>query len=484
MSAAGSIAKVALVGGGITAWSAAAALKRRIPSLDVQLISTPPPPDAIADRIISTLPSIAGFHHDIGLTDSDTVVRAGSGLRLGTLIKGWTDKEPEYVHAYGPCGTSLGGVAFHQLWLRHYQALGLPPFDRFSSTAEMARAGVQSRSGSETMPYGLQLTLARYGEMMRAYGLHLGVSEHCRPIADVVLRTDDGFIDRVELADGTAVAADLFIDCTGPSSLLHKRMGTPQIDWSSWLPCDRIAMIEGEAEPDAILMDSITALPFGWSWKASSPRAASIGIVYSSAHVDGDEAVQKLGDAHPLPIRQGRKGDFWVRNCVAIGDAAVVVEPLEWTNLQLVHSQLDRLISMMPGRDCNPVELEQFNRECGAEADRVRDFLCMHYICSARSEPFWSTASKIVPPESLQHTLSLFKERGRLPYYQEETFSRDSWLTVLLGQGVRPRRIDPLAELVPAEEAAQAFSVMHRSLQGFTLPAGSPLLELSPLGIR
>jgi tryptophan halogenase len=90
----------------------------------------------------------------------------------------------------------------------------------------------------------------------------------------------------------------------------------------------------------------------------------------------------------------------------------------------------------------------------------------------------------ITPPRSLEHTLSLFKERGRLPYYQEETFSRDSWLTVLLGQGIRPRRIDPLADIVSRDEAAQAFAAMRQSLKSFTLPSRPDLLELNPHGIR
>jgi len=240
---------------------------------------------------------------------------------------------------------------------------------------------------------------------------------------------------------------------------------------------------QAEAEPAFVSLDRVGAFSSGWRWKASSPQSGSVGVVYSSAHTQpGDREVQFECD--PLVLRQGRRKDFWIRNCVAIGDAAVTVEPLEWTNLHLVHSQLDRLIAMMPGRDCADVELAEFNRESAAEADRVRDFLCLHYVCSSRPEPFWRDAASLIPPPSLGHTLALFKERGRLPYYQEETFTRDSWLTVLLGQGVRPRRVDPLADLVSRQEAAQAFATMRQSLQTFTLPTAGDLPELNPHGIR
>ena len=161
-----------------------------------------------------------------------------------------------------------------------------------------------------------------------------------------------------------------------------------------------------------------------------------------------------------------------MRNCVAIGDAAVMVEPLEWTNLHLAHSQIDRLVSMLPDTGFAPVELAEYNRQCNAEADRVRDFLCMHYITARRVEPFWKDSSAIEPPPSLAHSLSLFAERGRLPYYEEETFARDSWLAVLLGQGVLPRRIDPLTDSATPEQVERALSSL--SLAPDALAAAQP----------
>lgn len=462
-----SIRSVVVVGGGITASSAAAALKRRIPSLEITMVTTKPVPGALADRMISTLPSIQGFHQDIGLTDEDTIQRAGSGLRMGTLFEGWVEGSPSYVHAYGSYGAPIGGVAFHQLYLRE----GRAAFDRFSAAAQLARAGQVANAAER----GLHLKLPRYGEMMRAYAQHLDVSERRGEIAEVRLRAD-GFIEVVTLEDGSEHIADLFVDCTGPEALLRSKVGGPFEDWSEWLPCDRITLSEGPPVPDAIALDRASATADGWRWSASTSASSLSGHVYSSVHASSDDA----GDS--VELRQGRWRNMFARNCAAIGDAAVSVEPLEWTNLHLAHSQIDRLIAMMPGRDCAPVELAEFNRQCGQEADRIRDFLCLHYVCSQRSEPFWKDAGRISPPPSLSHTLSLFRERGRLPYYEEETFTRDSWLAVLLGQGVRPRRIDPMTDLVPPEEAERAMASIAQSFD-VTQPALAPL-DLNPRGAR
>ena len=58
----------------------------------------------------------------------------------------------------------------------------------------------------------------------------------------------------------------------------------------------------------------------------------------------------------------------------------------------------------------------------------------------------------------------LFRERGRLPIYEEETFSRDSWLAVLLGQGVIPERVDPLIEATSPTQADQAMARMREAI--------------------
>src|SRR3954452_5312728 len=118
MTASEPIKRVAVAGGGITDWSAAAAVKKHIPSLEDTFVRCPVPDDALADRMIGTLPSIVGFHGDLGLSDSDTIVRAQGSLRVGTLFEGWSSSRPPYVHAYGSYGSPHDAVPFHQLWLR------------------------------------------------------------------------------------------------------------------------------------------------------------------------------------------------------------------------------------------------------------------------------------------------------------------------------------------------------------------------------
>jgi len=488
---AGAIREVVVAGGGLLGWSAAAALRRKIPALRVTVLPLAPPADALAERIGSTLPSIIEFHRDLGMSDGDALLRAGCSLRLGTEFDGWTGGHPSYVHAYDRYGQGIGTASFHVHWTRQAKLGAGAPFDAYSPAAQMARAGRfvlpddDPASPFAQYEFGLALDPVRYPQMMRAYALHLGAIERRGGLAGVQLRGKDGFIEALALDEGAALSADLFVDCTGPRALLRGALDAAFEDWSTWLPCDRLLLADSTPVADPSPLDRAIAHAAGWRWAAQSLSRTSHGFAYASGEIGDDKAAHILrGFAHadpqpPIALRQGRRLQPWLRNCVALGDAATMVEPLEWTNLHLAHSAIDRLVAMMPDRDCAAVELWDYNRQCAAETTRVRDFLALHYAVSHRDEPLWRRMRDMIPPDSLAHTMRLFAERGRLPFYEDETFTRDSWLAVLIGQGVIPRRTDPLIESVPLAHSEQAMAAMRDGIARFVpaLPTQAEFLR-------
>ena len=484
-----SISSVVIAGGGIVAWSAAAAIRRQLPAVRVTVVPVPVPADALADRIGCTLPSIGDFHHDLGLTEADTVVRAGSGYRLGTRFEGWTGEGSHFIHSYGEYGRPLAASAFHQHWLRARESNVAASFDEYSAGAAMASAGrfLPSEKGPfsrfASYGHGLHTDPVRYREMMRAFALPLGAEERDIGIAETRIR-EDGFVDAVALADGSELRADLFVDASGPQRLVRNKVENGREDWSGYFIADRIVIADEPSTGEPATLDHAKALENGWTWEAASPVRRSRGTVYSSAHRD-DDPVVGVGGSDPVTFSPGRLTDSWVRNCVAIGDSAVAIEPLEWTNLHLAHSAIDRLVAMMPDTDCNPVELWNYNRQVNAEIDRARDFVLLHYVAaSGREESFWQDASSRPLPASLDHTLLQWRERGRLPFYEEETFSRDSWAAVLIGQGVFPRRLDPLLNAVPDKESERAMEQLRSAIQSAVAQAPLQSIYLRNLALQ
>ncbi|WP_196802143.1 tryptophan halogenase family protein [Sphingomonas phyllosphaerae] len=464
------IRRVAIVGGGIVGWSAAAALRRRVPGLAVAIVATPPAADALADRMTHTLPSTIGFHDDLGLREEDAVLRAGGGWRLGTLFDDWAGDLPSYVHTYGPCGQPFGTASFHHHWVRAARAGTAAPFDAHAPAAALARAGrmpVPSAAIFAGTQPALVLDVARYRAMLEAFARHLGVEVIDGAIATVRLRAADGFVERLSLADGRTVEADLFVDASGPSAVVRGAIDGEREDWSRWFRCDRLMTAEGAAEPLSPL-DRVTALPVGWRWRSAAAGRTLHGLCYAGDLLSDDEACRELAVAGgtaasaAISFRQGTRRAPWARNCVAIGDAATVIEPLDFTNLHLAQSAIDRIVSMLPGRSCHPLEVADYNRQAQAEVERVRDFVLCHYATARRAGPFWQPPDGL--PDGLSRTLALFAERGRLPFFEEETFARDDWLAVLLGQGVLPRRVDPLIDTTAAGDSDRAMAAYRAAI--------------------
>ncbi len=138
-----------------------------------------------------------------------------------------------------------GGVGFMNYWLRWVQSGGDPDFSRFIAEAEAAREGkfarIQASSDAQLPPinYAYQFDAATYAAYLRRYAERRGVVRREGRVVDVEQDSETGYIEAVKLADGTRVAGDFFIDCSGFRGLLiEEALGTGYEDWRHWLPCD------------------------------------------------------------------------------------------------------------------------------------------------------------------------------------------------------------------------------------------------------
>jgi tryptophan halogenase len=135
---------------------------------------------------------------------------------------------------------------------------------------------------------------------------------------------------------------------------------------------------------------------------------------------------------------------------VAIGLASGFLEPLESTSIHLIQAAVIDLVNLMPRpgpTGIDPRLADEFNRLNEMQYERIRDFLVLHYTLNRRvGEPLWDYVRSMPLPDSLVHKLQLFRSRAALPNYQYGLFARDSWLSVLVGQGIIPAGYDRLAD--------------------------------------
>ena len=83
----------------------------------------------------------------------------------------------------------------------------------------------------------------------------------------------------------------------------------------------------------------------------------AIVAVYDTQRISDQEMVDTLpiltrlpvaGDAVVSPLRPGVQKRPWIGNCVAVGEAAVILEPLDAVQLHLTHMCVSHLVTLFP----------------------------------------------------------------------------------------------------------------------------------------
>ena len=344
----------------------------------------------------------------------------------------------------------------------------MAPLEAYSYAVMAARADAfdlpdeDPQSIRSTYSYAYHFDAGRFADYLRAYATGCGVVRVEGRVDRVDRDGESGALAAITLQSGRRIDADLFVDCTGfRSLLLAGQLGAEWEDWSRWLPCDRaLAVPCDHGEGGLTPYTRATARAGGWQWRIPLQHRIGNGYIFSSDFVSEEEARDTLlanldgaPQAEPrlLRFRPGRRVDAWRGNCVAVGLASGFLEPLESTSIYLIQAAVIDLINLMPapssGRRVDPRLADEFNRLNAMQYERVRDFLILHYIANRREgEPFWDALRTVELPDTLAHKLALFRARGTLPNYQYGLFARDSWLSVLIGQGVKPRAYDRLAD--------------------------------------
>ncbi|WP_298092814.1 tryptophan halogenase family protein, partial [uncultured Sphingomonas sp.] len=334
-----------------------------------------------------------------------------------------------------------------------------------------------------------------------AYHLDAGLyARHLRGVAEGAgVRRVEGMIERVErdrdiqavvLRSGMRIEGDLFIDCTGFRALLiGQAMGAAFIDWSEWLPTDAAVVTQTRAVGPAVPYTRAIAHGAGWRWQIPLQHRVGNGLVYDRAHLSDDEAQARLLAAvegevliEPRTIRfkAGRRSEAWRGNCVAIGLAGGFVEPLESTAIHLVMIAVTRLLQMFPfDGDCTALA-RRFNDQAAADLERIRDFIVLHYVLTERDDtPFWRRARTMAIPDTLSERIALFRDNAMAYQAGDELFRVDSWVQVMMGQGVMPRQHHRMGAIMGEARLRQVMDDMRGQVarQVAALPAHQAFLE-------
>ena len=301
---------------------------------------------------------------------------------------------PQFRACSAPISST--GVSFIQYWLRWAQSGGGDPDQlRFSAEAEAARLGKFGRTppsaggGQPNVNYAFQFDASTYAAYLRRYSERRGVVRREGKVVNVRQNGETGYIEAVEMADGSSVAR----------RLLHRLLGLPRAAHRGGLR-SRVRGLEplaaerprrrgarrADGGPDA-LHRSPRAREAGWQWRIPLQHRTGNGYVFCSEYISDDEASRELlelarsGPRSPSPkvlrFKAGRRRASWVKNCLALG----LVERLSRAAGIDQHSPRSRrrstkFLDYFPDRNPDPILIDRFNEEMQLP---VRDHPRLHH---------------------------------------------------------------------------------------------------------
>ncbi|UQV19485.1 tryptophan 7-halogenase [Brevundimonas albigilva] len=431
----------------------------------------------------ATIPQIGMFNRMLGLDEDDFVRKTKGSFKLGIQFVDWGRKGQTYFHPFGPFGVDMEGVSFHAFWLRLAQAGAPHPITDYSLQAVAAEddrfmraVDAGPKSPLSKIAYAFHFDAGLYARFLRQFAEARGVRRQEGKIVRVDQRATDGFIEAVALESGERIEGELFIDCSGFRGLLiEQTLKAGYEDWSHWLPCDRAVAAPCESAPVLTPYTRSTARDAGWQWRIPLQHRTGNGHVYSSRYISDDEAAgvllsnldgRPLADPRFLRFVTGRRKQAWVKNCVALGLASGFIEPLESTSIHLIQSGVAKLLQMFPDRTFPQADIDRFNRATRLEMEQVRDFIILHYNLSERDDTtFWRHCRDMDVPETLKEKYRLFETTGRIFRENDELFNDTSWFAVMIGQGMRPKRFDPVAEVLSLDETQRRLAEVRRVMR-------------------
>ena len=468
------IHKVVIAGGGTAGWMAAASLAKLLgKTLDITLVES----DEIGTVGVgeATIPTLLTLHELLKIKEQDFVRAVQGTFKLGISFENWRDVGEHYIHSFGWTGKDSWAAGFQHFWLKGRKMGISREFGEYCKEWVAAKRNRFAVLPNHGLNYAYHFDASLYARFLRGMAEAHGAVRQEGRIEAVEQDPASGYITGIRLQSGQLIEGDLFIDCTGFRGLLiEQTLNAGYEDWRHWLPCDGAVAVQTEAQAPPIPYTRSIAREAGWQWRIPLQHRVGNGVVFGSAYWSDDEAVARLlgnvegaalTEPRVIKFHTGQRRRHWHKNCVAMGLASGFIEPLESTSIHLIQRSIIRLMQMFPYDGIREPDVDEFNNQMKFEIDNVRDFIVLHYhVTNRRDTPFWRYCASMDIPDSLRHRIELFRQAGRVFKVPTELFGENSWIQVMLGQGLVPEQYHPIVNMMSDDELTRFLSGIHSTV--------------------
>ncbi|MBV6698082.1 tryptophan 7-halogenase [Kitasatospora aureofaciens] len=418
------IRNVIVLGSGPAAWMSAAYLGRELQGT-VSVTVLEEPENAAGHGVERALPSFRGAFLDVlGIPEDDWLRACAATFSMADRYVNWRTAGPAearprelpgarpdaFYHSFGLLPEYDRLPLSHYWQDRRHRGETVEPFD-YACFREPplldARRSPCWLDGRAATRFGWHFDRRMFTGFLRRYATARPGVRRVRGVLAGVERDEHGDLSALRTTAGDRLGGQLFLDCTADRRLTGAVLAEPFLDLREQLPCDAAVSVS-VPQPDGRRRgiephSTLLAMPAGRAGLYPVLGRAGADYVYAREFATRDEAARDLcrlwgldparTEVHHQEQRAGRARRAWVRNCVAVGPAAGVLEPGGTDGLHLVVRTLQLLVGHFPSGPPLPVLTERFNRAVACSFDEARDFVQIRYGCSPRTDtPFWRAA--------------------------------------------------------------------------------------------
>lgn len=473
----GLVRNVVVAGRDAPLWLAAAVIAKALAPAGVTVEAVELPSALHAADLYPTQPALEALHNLLRIDEAMLLRATGGSFTLGQNFVDMAGDNPAFLHAYGSVGAPIDGRDFFAYWLKARRFGLAVPLEDFSLTASAARHGRLLIPNDETelygrSDYGYHLPALGYARVLQEIAVREGVTAHRSTTIGTLLDSGTGAIAALVLSDGRQIEGDLFIDATGPAGeLIGGALGMGIESWATHFPADRVLSATGPRFGAIPIYAEMRAWRQGWTGLYPSQARTHVVHAYASELCSDTDALAgaavtagfALGEPVVRAVTPGRRHVAWERNCIALGAAACSFDPVHGIDLHAVHLGLVQLLACFPSNVDLAPQRTEYNRLAHASSERIRDFQSAHYALARYAGAFWDTARGAAISPELQHSIALFRARGELAPWEEESFAPDSWRALFVGHGLVPESWPPTID----RTAPDAMKAQFRRMLGF-----------------
>ena len=459
------VKNIVIVGGGSAGWMTASYMSKKLSGINITLIESSDIPVIGVGE--STVLPIVEFMNTLGLDEKDWMPKCNATYKSAIGFQGFGSKDdPPFWFPFTRIHM-INGRQTSRYWMRkHFTESEYKDrftlYDYCSAVPEICRQN-RTVKGLQNYDYAYHFDAGLLGEYLKNYSKKNGVKHIVDNVTNVEI-SSNGTIESISRQNGERLRADLFIDCSGFSSLLlTKALKEPFESYSDYLFNDRAVAMRIPYEDHDREMFSYTmctARTSGWIWKIPLYNRMGSGYVYSGSHLSEDQAEHEIRkfygekrvkdvDASHIKIRIGKQRRSWVKNCVAIGLSSGFIEPLESTGLFIVQGEVGLLTEILKQKnDYNIADMGIYNESVTRLMEVIRDFLVCHYALTGREDTeYWKDVKYTT---KISDTLAMKLQIARTNFPDIEyvrhfdnpglagfTFS-DGWQYILAGMNYLP----------------------------------------------